>query len=119
MKLDNIDQRNEAFRLYMIHSDLRDRWNNGEMAESERLDLRRDMQEALDAYYEYSAENVVDLYFDFNDDPQKCGISGAPILTSEEFVEDVHTGELFLRSALGLPPRPAEPDASDLDQEAA
>ena len=37
--------------------------------------------------------------------PARCGKSGVPILHSDAIVEDVETNEVWLRSALGLPPR--------------
>lgn len=45
--------------------------------------------------------------FDANDGSVlRCGITGVPIVDGDEYVEDLTTGECFLRSALGLPPRP-------------
>ena len=115
MKLDDMDQRLEALRLYQVYSDLFDLWNAGPTGEGEPLDSRAKMQAAYDAYVAYE----VDLYTDGEGNPLKCGVSGVPLLGSDELLEDCHTGELFLRSALGLPPRPAQPDETDLDQEAA
>lgn len=38
----------------------------------------------------------------------RCVISGVPITPDDEIVEDTETGEVWLRVALGLPPRAAE-----------
>ena len=48
-----------------------------------------------------------------------CAKSGVPLFESDEMVEDIETQELFLRSALGLPPRPKEVEAqADFQEEA-
>lgn len=38
----------------------------------------------------------------------RCAISGVPLTVTDEIVEDNETGEVWLRSALGLPPRDPE-----------
>lgn len=35
----------------------------------------------------------------------RCAISGLPLTEDDEYVEDTETGEMWLRSALGLSPR--------------
>ncbi len=119
MKLDNLDQRQEAYRLYQVYSDLFDLWNAGPTGEGDVLDNRSRMQAAYDAYVAYAEENDAELYTDYEGNPVMCGVSKVPLLLADELVEDTHSGEAFLRSALGLPPRPPMPDISDLDQEAA
>lgn len=39
-------------------------------------------------------------------DVKRCAKSGVPLLNDDETVEDLSTGEVYLRSALGLPARP-------------
>lgn len=48
----------------------------------------------------------------------RCAKSGVVLLEEDEVVEDTEAGEAFLRVALGLPPRPVDPD-DEADDEAA
>ena len=50
------------------------------------------------------------VYEDDREVPERCAKSGIVLLDSDEVVEDTETGEVWLRSALGLPPRPEFPD---------
>lgn len=93
----------EAARLYAVYSVLFDIWNDGP-ENVNPAGVRADMQAAYDAYI----ANGVHLYTDGEGWPISCGASDVPLLASDELVEDCHTGELFLRSAIGLPPRPTE-----------
>lgn len=43
--------------------------------------------------------------------PVRCKISGVPVWTTDEALEDYDTGEVVLRAAIGLPPRPIDEDA--------
>jgi hypothetical protein len=54
---------------------------------------------------------------DYNEIPLKCAKSGVVILDDDETVVDEGTGEVFLRAAVGLPPRPQE--AEEGQEEAA
>jgi len=56
------------------------------------------------------ALEVRTVYEDDREVPERCAKSGVVLLDSDEVVEDAETGEVWLRSALGLPPRPEFPD---------
>lgn len=49
----------------------------------------------------------------------RCKITGVPIFEDDEYVSDEETGEHWLRSALGLPPRPEVMEDKDADEEVA
>ena len=49
----------------------------------------------------------------------RCAKTGVPILWSDEMVNDDETGEVWLRSALGLPPRPVKVEEEEEIEEAA
>lgn len=59
---------------------------------------------AQEAYQEYGL-NVVDST---GDGPSRCAISGQVVLETDEYLEDLETGEVVLRSMIGLPPRETE-----------
>lgn len=59
---------------------------------------------ALDAAYGDEARMMDDDW-----DPMTCAATGLPILEGDEIVTDEETGEVFLRAALGLPPREVRP----------
>jgi len=70
---------------------------------------------ALDAFHQMRAQlKALNLQGDGNlmvgdygrGDPEICAASGVAIWKDDEVVEDLETGEVFLRSALGLPQRP-------------
>ncbi len=48
--------------------------------------------------------------------PLRCKISGVPVWSTDEILEDFETNEVVLRAAIGLPPRPVDEDA-DGDEE--
>lgn len=88
--------------------------NTSEREEAARLFLA--IREARDAYADHPLK-----VFEANDGSVlRCGIMGVPIVAGDEYVEDLETGEHFLRSALGLPPRPdtvqAEEETEDDDE---
>lgn len=51
------------------------------------------------------ANHDVHCVIDPNGDPVRCEKSGIPIIQGDEWVEDLETGEVFLRAVVGLPPR--------------
>ena len=59
--------------------------------------------EAFDAY---DALDCPALEIGDDDDAIICKASGAPIWEDEGYVTDPYTGESWLRSVIGLPPRP-------------
>lgn len=60
-----------------------------------------------DAALPEDTEDHVDL-----DSITRCAKTGFVILNEDETVEDYETGEVFLRAALGLPPRASDEDDS-------
>ena len=58
---------------------------------------------AWKAYGDFVAPEL--LYFDGGPDYAVCKASGAPIWEHEGYVTDPETGEFWLRSEIGLPPR--------------
>lgn len=53
----------------------------------------------------YESIECADISVDLDDNPEICAATGAPILEDDETVSDDRTGQVFLRSAVGLPPR--------------
>jgi hypothetical protein len=88
-----------------LHQELEER-ENEERGWAGKRAAKRAADKALDDYPEQlllrylAGEHVVAC----------CGKSGVVLLESDEIVEDPESGEIFLRSALGLPPRPEEKD---------
>lgn len=60
--------------------------------------------EAAEAAREAYAEQALDLVRSGNS-VVRCAKTGIPIEAEDEIVEDCDTGEVWLRAALGLPPR--------------
>jgi hypothetical protein len=67
------------------------------------------------------------LLIDENYEIYRCAICGIPLWDADEdgeggdeVLEDAETGELVLRAAAGMPPRPKKPEETDeLEEEAA
>lgn len=59
---------------------------------------------AQEAYQEFGL-SVVDST---GDGAARCAISGQVVLETDEYLEDLETGEVVLRSMIGLPPREME-----------
>jgi hypothetical protein len=43
----------------------------------------------------------------------RCAASGEPVLESDEIVTDQETGDIFIREAIGLPPRGIRAEPND------
>lgn len=104
-KPDNIEAREEVARLYQ-------EWMAAEEALANVTDKTppdecEALQEACDKAENAYADHPVQLYENYSnaDEIVRCGLSNVPVLADDEIVEDPGTGEIFLRSALGLPPR--------------
>lgn len=65
---------------------------------------------ARDAYEDFESP---ELMTDWHDNVIHCGVCDAPLWVDDEVLEDAHTGEMFLRVALGLPAR-AQDDEPEL-----
>lgn len=73
---------------------------------TEIVDNRAQRDEAARLWQEFCRANA-GLYLQVDDDAVlRCAKSGIPIAHGDETVTDDETGEIWLRSALGLPPRP-------------
>lgn len=87
----------------------------------QRAELTR-LQEAIDAscaaYNAYSDSiDAPEMVTDYDDTPIRCAKTGVILFETDEYVRDSETGEYWLRSALGLPARPADVD-EDLEEAA-
>lgn len=82
MTVDNIEEREEAARLWA---------------------------QAYEARVRY-ADHPVSLLVDDDGEVRRCAKTSIPIVEDDEVVEDLDTGEIWLRSAVGLPPRDAVVD---------
>lgn len=130
VEIENLNEREEAARLLNAYRDATEAYV---AEERKRPPLTQDQHERLTALNErYAAEkmeilghdqglqdlseaeeaaldayNVHELTLLEDEDgrPLRCAISRAPICDYDEIVEDPETGETFLRSATGLPPR--------------
>ena len=71
------------------------------------------VQQAEQAYRDAPGDALME---DYQNNAVLCAATGIPIWESDEIVEDNETGQVFLRAALGLPPRPADDED---EQEAA
>ena len=91
MTVENLAERENALRLYQAMRDARAAW----------------------------WDHPIDLVIDDVGTPTRCAKSGIPIIEGDEVVTDEETGEMWLRSALGLPPRPETvSDGTDEGEEA-
>lgn len=64
------------------------------------LELFNSVKIAEDSYSGFGS-----LKEDYNGDAVVCAASGVPVWEGDEIVEDPLTDEVFLRAAVGLPPR--------------
>jgi hypothetical protein len=113
IKPDNMEVREEAARLYealVKAQDARDEASQ-DMPEDEFKVLDHAASAAEEAYEAHPL--VLSTSCD-GDEVLRCGACKAPLLDGDEIVEDPDTGEMFLRSACGLPPRAEEEDGKVL-----
>lgn len=107
IKPDNMEEREEAARLYMewhrLKVELENAREDGGEADEEFRALDARENAAWEAAYENHPLALMTNYE--GDEILRCGACKAPLIEDDELVEDAYTGELFLRSALGLPPR--------------
>jgi hypothetical protein len=83
----------------------------------EALDAARDA--ADQAYNDLPSPALACSYY-AHPDKYRCSVCGIPVWDEDEFLEDSETGEIVLRAAIGLPPRPEQTEETDeLDEEAA
>lgn len=114
IKPDNIEQREEAARLYeeAVAADIAVNDAPQSMPDEEfaALDLKATRARLA------ANNHPLEILIDNDGDVARCGVCNAPLMADDELLEDPVTGESFLRSALGLPPRETD---SDSEEEAA
>ncbi len=106
-KPEDLHLREEAVRLWELSVRLDDEIFNAPASMSDEAfnALEKAMADARAAY----EANPIALSLDYDETSVKrCGASNAPITEDDEVLVDNHTGEMFLRSALGLPERPKD-----------
>jgi hypothetical protein len=105
IKPDNMEAREEAARLYEAMAKAQDARDEApdDISEEEFKALDDAASAAEAAYEEHPL--VID---DEHGEVLYCAACKAPLIVGDELVEDAYTGELFLRSACGLPPRAKE-----------
>ncbi len=106
---DNMDMREKAVRLWELSVRLDDEIFHAPatMSEEAFTALEEAMMDAREAFEACPLRVMTD----FNETRVlRCGACDAPLVEGDELLEDAYTGELFLRSALGLPARPKEPE---------
>ncbi len=103
-KPEDLHLREEAVRLWERSVRLDDELFNAPATMSDEAfnALEKAMADAREAY----EANPIALSLDYDETSVKrCGASNVPITEDDEILVDNVTGEMFLRLALGLPPR--------------
>lgn len=113
-QLPDIAEREAAYLLHKVYEEAGDAVFAAEEDTSipdETLALLEAKAKEAEAAFEAAG---VDLATDHIGNAILCAVSGAPILADDECLEDAETGEMVLRVAVGLGPRPVEVDESIL-----
>lgn len=105
--LPDITEREKAFELRRVYEALNDALYEQEHDDEEAFKLAKAKENEAEEAYDACG---IDLLLDPHGNAVRCGMSDAPVLASDEFVSDPVTDEVFLRIAIGLPPRPSEPE---------
>lgn len=113
-KPDNMEERLEALRLYEEFRRLDNaRAEATTIMPDEEYDvLDKAADAAQEAYDTHPTPPLIESYD--AESVKRCGVCEAPLFEDDELLVDPSTGELFLRSALGLPPRPKEEEGQML-----
>lgn len=106
-QLPDIMEREKAFELRRAYEALNDALYEQEHDGEEAFNLAKARENEAEEAYDACG---VELLLDPHGNAVRCAVSGAPVLTSDEAVTDTMTDEVFLRIAIGLPPRPSEPE---------
>lgn len=117
-KVDNLAAREEAMALAVVRNKAHDALLDAE--EKDESHLSEEAFRAIRAAY-HAAQNAYDdhplrIYTDYEGEPQRCALSGVPLLATDEVLGDAMTDEMVLRLWV-LPPRPTE--TQDAESEAA
>lgn len=120
--LADLAQRHEAARLHDIwHATWTKELDADEdesVSDADAAALTRDRQKAA-----FEAEAYCDgigktLLTDYEEALTRCAASGVPLWEDDEVIDDGETREVFLRAALGLPPRPIKTALPDQEEAA-
>lgn len=83
---------------------------------AELIRLHEAIEVATTAYNDYAESiDAPEMVTNYQDVAVRCAKSGAYIFDGDEYVRDQDTDEYFLRSAIGLEPRPMVSDNGDED----
>ncbi len=107
IKPSNMEEREEAVRLYLAMEKAQDARDEAP-TELPDAEFRVLDDAAYAAEQAYENHPLTLLFCDEAEMIPRCAASKAPLLVTDEILEDSETNELFLRSALGLPPREKE-----------
>ena len=84
--------------------------NAPEDADLTSMDAARDA--ASDAYDALVSPSLAISYYKYAE-KYRCVVCGIPVWDTDEFLEDPETGDLVLRAAIGLAPRPVDEDDAE------
>ena len=122
---DDVDQRRHALALHKAYREAEDDYLQSDedvrslppeaVARIEAIKAEYKQETPLRAAYEqaeaaYENADGDALLEDDEGAAKLCAATGLPIWETDEVVEDPETGEVFLRGAIGLPPRQVEDD---------
>lgn len=99
----DLAERQNAYRLFHEWIAAMDRLIAAEHS-GESAEMLDELAEAMNEAERIYDDCGVELYCDFSDEPQTCGMTGAPLRVGDELVYDPDTNQIFLRSVYG-PPR--------------
>ncbi len=112
-KPDNMEERLEAVRLWeaTVAADDAIYHASDDLPQAEFDVLEKAAQDARQAY----ENHPLTLMENHDGDAiERCGLTDVPLILDDQLLEDTHTGEMFLRSALGLPPRKEEVEEKEM-----
>jgi hypothetical protein len=115
MTIPDLNKRNEALKLWeaclAADTEKLDAEENDDIDDAAFEALGKKAETAAKAYDDHPTPALMESYD--GDSVLRCALSGAPLYDTDELLEDTHTDQYFLRSALGLPPRPKEEISAD------
>lgn len=112
----DLDLREQAAKLWDAYLKADEAFENApDGADLAALEAARDA--ADDAYNDLPSPALAVGYYS-NSTKYRCVVCGVPLWDTDEYLEDGETGDMVLRAAIGLPPRPVEEDAEPLAETA-
>lgn len=117
----NALDRDYQHKIGALQKERREKSTDLRKAHSAGADLELAVEEAEAQFEALQTGEPLSLWDDDTDETSiiRCKVTGVPIFETDEYVSDDETGEHWLRSALGLPPRPEETEDEDEEEEAA